>query len=56
MDSNRKFITAHAYAIKSVDTKSGIIEIVNPHNTKVSETISISDFEKMFNFMYIARI
>ena len=56
MDANGKFISAHAYAIKSIDTKSGIIEIVNPHNTKISEKISISDFEKMFNFMYIAHI
>lgn len=54
MNSNGKFITAHAYSIKSIDTKSGTIGIVNPHDTKKSELLKIEDFEKMFDFIYVA--
>lgn len=53
MNSAGKFVTAHAYSIKSIDTKSGTIEIVNPHDTKKSELLKIEDFEKMFNFIYV---
>ena len=56
MNTKGKFISAHAYAIKSIDTKAGIVQIVNPHNTKITETISIKDFQKMFDFIYAARV
>ncbi len=56
MDADKKFISAHAYAIKALDTQAGTIEIVNPHNTKVSEKISIDDFNKMFDFIYAAQV
>ena len=56
MDADKKFISAHAYAIKALDTKAGTIEIVNPHNTKVSEKISIEDFNRMFDLVYAAKL
>ncbi len=56
MDSEGKFITSHAYAVKSINTDEGSIEIVNPHNTKMSEEISIQDFQNMFDFVYAARV
>lgn len=56
MNSGKKFITAHAYAIKSIDTKNDIIEIVNPHNTKNSEKISVKDFQNIFEYIYVAKV
>ena len=56
MDSASKFITGHAYSIKNINIKDKTIEIVNPHNTKKSETISWDDFKTMFEYIYIANI
>ena len=54
VDSESKFITGHAYSIKNINKKDKTIEIVNPHNTKKSETISWDDFKTMFEYIYIA--
>ena len=54
MNGSSKFITGHAYSIKNINTEDKTIEIVNPHNTKKSETISWDDFKTMFEYVYIA--
>jgi len=56
MDSDKKFITSHAYAIKSINSKNRTIEIVNPHNTRISETISFDKFKETFDFLYCTEI
>lgn len=56
MDKEEKFRTAHAYSVKEIDTENKTIEIVNPHNTKKSETISWDSFKKMFEFLCVARL
>lgn len=54
MDNESKFITGHAYSIKDINIQDKTIEIVNPHNTKKSETISWDDFKTTFECVYVA--
>lgn len=56
MDSEKRFISAHAYAMKSIDAKNKTVEIVDPHDTRVSETISLDEFKNMFDCIYYAKI
>lgn len=39
---------SHAYSVKSVDYKKGIIELINPHNTTKVEIVKLKDFHKNF--------
>lgn len=53
IDSQRRFINAHAYGIKDINPYKKSIEIINPHNTRTSYTISWDEFEQIFDFLYV---
>ena len=53
MDYQRRFNENHAYGIKNIDSYKQTIEIVNPHNTMKSETISWNEFAQLFDYIYI---
>ena len=53
---NKKFFSGHAYTIKNIDNKNKTIEIINPHNTKKSQTISWNEFSENFSCLYVAKV
>lgn len=53
VDSQRRFISRHVYGIKDINPYTRNIEIINPHNTRTSYTISWDEFEQMFDFLYV---
>lgn len=53
VDSKRRFNKNHAYGIKQINPQNRTIEIINPHNTRRSHTISWQEFEQLFDFIYI---
>jgi pSer/pThr/pTyr-binding forkhead associated (FHA) protein len=55
VDPCYKFIKKHAYSIKSINSTSRTVEIINPHNTKFSYIISFDDFKNMFDFLCYAK-
>lgn len=55
MDYQRRFNENHAYGIKNIDSFKQTIEIVNPHNTMKSETISWNEFAQLFDYIYIGK-
>ncbi|MBQ9246748.1 FHA domain-containing protein [bacterium] len=56
VDPDHKFIRKHAYAVKHIDSINRTISIVNPHNTKLTETISWDEFSKYFDYLYNAYV
>ena len=56
VDSKKRFTSAHAYTIKSFDKNKGIVEIVNPHDTRKSEKVSLEEFTKTFDRIFTAKI
>lgn len=55
-DKEHRFLAQHSYAIKNIDELNNTVEIVNPHNTKISEIISWNDFARIFEDVDIAKI
>lgn len=56
MDPEQRFISQHAYAIESIDSKNEKITIINPHNTMYSYTISWDEFKKYFDYICYANV
>lgn len=56
VDKEKKFHTGHAYAIKSINNKDKTIELINPHNTKTSQTISWKEFKEIFKCIFVANV
>ncbi|MBQ4077990.1 FHA domain-containing protein [bacterium] len=56
VDYQRRFNERHAYGIKNIDQYSQTIEIVNPHNTMFSKTISWNEFAEHFNYLYVGNL
>ena len=55
VDKQGRFIKNHAYSIGSIDINKQTVEIINPHNTKVSNVISWKEFESLFDYIYTAQ-
>ena len=53
VDPQCKFIRQHAYAIKNVDNSNKMVEIINPHNTKVSYFVPFCEFSEIFNWIHV---
>lgn len=56
VDKDKKFHTGHAYAIKSINNKDKTIELINPHNTKTSQTVSWTEFKEVFKCIFVANV
>lgn len=56
VDYEKRFHERHAYGIKNIDPYSRTIEIVNPHNTMFSKTITWNEFETLFNYLYVGEL
>lgn len=55
-NKNKKFYAGHAYAINNIDAKNKTIELINPHNTKISQTVSWNEFKDNFDCMFVGEI
>ena len=56
VDSQHRFDESHAYGIKNIDPYNQTIEIINPHNTMSSKVIHWSEFQELFDYMYVANL
>lgn len=53
VDPQNRFIRKHAYAIKNIDNYNKMVEIINPHNTKVSYWVPYCEFSEIFDWLHV---
>lgn len=56
LNKDKKYYAGHAYTINKIDAENKTVEIINPHNTKVSQVISWAEFKDNFESLFVAKI
>ena len=56
VDYQRRFNGQHAYGIKNIDPYTQTIEIINPHNTMFSKTITWNEFSELFDYLHAGNL